>query len=213
MCIYGARYVYIILIYSVYMRAKWSAILFSSATRGAGFIIIFLLRKKQRVFCGIKCQITKLMCLVFKLWKSFVGKMLYIVYRFLDFIACIYSICVYNIYNNIIYFMQYAPLLKNVILYSRIYIKWIVGIRAFWRQNTWEHISLTTTRALSVLKVAYGLYVIYNDLVQYKHNFYRSRYTIGSCYLHAINDNIYYYYMVKKPLERDSVVGWFWVYI
>lgn len=39
----------------------------------------FLLKeKKQRVYCGIKCQITKLMCLVFKLWKSFVGKMLYI---------------------------------------------------------------------------------------------------------------------------------------
>lgn len=41
-------------------------------------LLLFLCgEKKQRVFCGIKCQITKLMCLVFKLWKSFVGKTLY----------------------------------------------------------------------------------------------------------------------------------------
>jgi len=37
-------------------------------------LLFFIKEKKQRVYSGIKCQITKLMCLVFKLWKSFVGK-------------------------------------------------------------------------------------------------------------------------------------------
>jgi len=48
---------------------------------------------------------------------------------------CIRANNMYILYN-IISFMQYASLLKNVILYIRIYKINIVGIREFWRQNT-----------------------------------------------------------------------------